>query len=33
LSAPVPEPATYGMMLAGLGLLGFIPRRRSKQAL
>ena len=31
LSAPVPEPATYGMMLAGLGLLGFIPRRRSKQ--
>ena len=27
----VPEPVTYGMLLAGLGLLGFIARRR-KQA-
>lgn len=27
--APVPEPATYGMMLAGLGLLGFMARRRN----
>ncbi len=27
--APVPEPATYGMMLAGLGLVGFMARRRS----
>jgi hypothetical protein len=26
---PVPEPATYGMMLAGLGLVGFMARRRS----
>jgi len=26
--APVPEPETYGMMLAGLGLLGFMSRRR-----
>lgn len=24
----VPEPATYGMLLGGLGLLGFIARRR-----
>ncbi|USX13950.1 FxDxF family PEP-CTERM protein [Oxalobacteraceae bacterium OTU3CAMAD1] len=29
---PVPEPETYGMMLAGLGLLGFIARRKRKQA-
>ena len=26
--SPVPEPATYGMMLVGLGLLGFASRRR-----
>jgi hypothetical protein len=26
---PVPEPATYGMMLAGLGMVGFMARRRS----
>ena len=26
--APVPEPETYGMLLAGLGLMGFIARRR-----
>lgn len=26
--AAVPEPATYGMMLGGLGLIGFIARRR-----
>ena len=25
---PVPEPATYGMMLAGLGLIGLLARRR-----
>ncbi len=30
--APVPEPETYAMMLAGLGLLGFIATRRSKAA-
>jgi hypothetical protein len=27
--APVPEPGTYGMMLGGLGLLGFLARRRA----
>lgn len=25
---PVPEPATYGMLLVGLGLLGFATKRR-----
>jgi hypothetical protein len=33
MAAPVPEPETYGMMLGGLGLLGFMARRRkAKQA-
>jgi hypothetical protein len=27
-AAPVPEPETYAMMLAGLGLMGFMVRRR-----
>jgi hypothetical protein len=27
-SSPVPEPETYAMMLAGLGLMGFVTRRR-----
>lgn len=27
-TAPVPEPETYAMMLAGLGVLGFLGRRR-----
>lgn len=27
-AAPVPEASTYGMMLAGLGLIGFAVRRR-----
>jgi len=26
--APVPEPETYAMLLAGLGVIGFIARRR-----
>lgn len=26
----IPEPETYGMLAAGLGLLGFVARRRSK---
>lgn len=25
---PIPEPETYTMLLAGLGLLGFMARRR-----
>jgi len=30
---PVPEPETYAMLLAGLGLMGFVARRRRKGAL
>ena len=28
VAAPVPEPETYAMLLAGLGLLGYAARRR-----
>ena len=28
----VPEPETYAMLLAGLGLMGFVARRRNQQA-
>ena len=28
LPAPVPEPGAYDMMLAGLGMIGFIGMRR-----
>ena len=28
--APVPEPAAYGMMLAGLGLLAWVAKRRQR---
>ncbi len=28
VASPVPEPRTYAMMLAGLGLMGFMVRRR-----
>jgi predicted extracellular nuclease len=28
-AAPVPEPETYAMLLAGLGLIGFMARRRA----
>jgi hypothetical protein len=31
-AAPVPEPETYALMLAGLGLLGMAQRRRKQQA-
>lgn len=27
---PIPEPSTYAMLLAGLGLLGFVARRRTR---
>ena len=27
-TVPIPEPETYAMMLAGLGLMGFVARRR-----
>lgn len=30
VTAAVPEPATYAMLLAGLGLLGFMGRRQKK---
>jgi hypothetical protein len=30
LTMPVPEPESYAMLLAGLGLMGFVARRRSK---
>lgn len=29
---PIPEPETYAMLLAGLGLLGFVARRRKRDA-
>ncbi|MGZ8251874.1 MAG: PEP-CTERM sorting domain-containing protein [Methylophilaceae bacterium] len=32
VAAPVPEPETYAMMLAGLGLMGAVARRRTKSA-
>jgi hypothetical protein len=28
----VPEPETYAMLLAGLGLMGFVARRRKQHA-
>jgi len=30
-SAPVPEPETYALMLAGLGMLGLVSRRRNQK--
>jgi len=32
VAAPVPEPETYAMMLAGLGLMGAVARRRKSKA-
>lgn len=32
VAAPVPEPETYAMLLAGLGVLGWARRRQTKQA-
>ncbi len=31
LAAPVPEPEIYAMMAAGLGLMGFVARRRQQR--
>lgn len=28
IAAPVPEPSEYAMFLAGLGMVGFVARRR-----
>ena len=33
LITPVPEPETYAMLLAGLGLMGFVARRRKSRGL
>ena len=30
--APIPEPETYAMLLAGLGLVGAVARRRKSSA-
>lgn len=32
MAAPVPEPETYAMLLAGLGLMGAVARRRKQAA-
>jgi hypothetical protein len=32
ITSAVPEPTTYGMLLGGLGIMGFLARRKSKQA-
>jgi hypothetical protein len=31
MATPVPEPQTYMMLLAGLGLMGFVARRRQRE--
>jgi len=33
MMTPVPEPETYAMLLAGLGLMGFVARRRKSRGL
>ena len=32
VTTPVPEPQTYALLLAGLGVIGFVARRRRPQA-
>lgn len=31
MTAPIPEPETYAMLLAGLGMLGFVGKRRGNK--
>jgi len=31
-AAPIPEPQTYALMLAGLGVVGFVARRRTRKS-
>jgi hypothetical protein len=31
INAPVPEPETYAMLMAGLGVMGFVARRRKNK--
>lgn len=31
MATPVPEPQTYMMLLAGVGLMGFVARRRQRE--
>jgi hypothetical protein len=33
LSAPVPEPATWAMMILGIGIIGGVLRRRQRQSI
>ena len=32
VAAPVPEPETYALMLAGMGLIGAVARRKARSA-
>jgi hypothetical protein len=32
ITSAVPEPTTYGMLLGGLGIMGFLARRKAKKA-
>lgn len=32
VAAPIPEPSTYALLLGGLGLVGFVARRRQAKA-
>jgi hypothetical protein len=32
VAAPVPEPATYALMLAGMGVMGAVARRKARRA-
>lgn len=32
VNSTIPEPETYGMLITGLGLIGFMARRRKQNA-